>query len=248
VSKSKTQAQAERIAVARAALEALPWQYADEARRIFNITVPLLEALECGYIAEGALTDEGLCVLLEQADSCVRVARYLAEGTAPEPGRAFGRAWEEQHLEQCRHPGCSFTVHAAPDAATLAAPATSRDPGESLERHLAETRTAARDAEAEAEARRARIAAEWRDQRDAQAAEAETWTQADADRAEAERQTVADLIARGAVANRQRDAEAAAAEQLEAEAAQLRAEHQADRGPAAMRRFMAEHPLTRDGK
>lgn len=110
------QVAAQREQFARDALAALPPAYADEARRIFSITVGVLEALKYEYIDAAAWSDEGLYGLLELADDCTRVAAYLADpiSSAPDPGRAFGLAWTERHLEQCHDPRCTFTVHATP--------------------------------------------------------------------------------------------------------------------------------------
>lgn len=135
---------ATREQLARDALAALPPAYADEARRIFSITVGVLQAREYGYLEAVTYSDEGLYGLLELADACTRVAVYLADpiSSAPAPGRAFVLAWDAAHLAQCHDPRCSFTVHAEADTIALA------DPGESLERQLAAGRTAARAAEA----------------------------------------------------------------------------------------------------
>jgi len=141
---------------ARDALAALPPAERDEARRIFSITVGVLDALEYGYIAALTWDDEGLYSLYELADSCARVARYAAEGYRLAPGAAFGLAWDEAHLEQCHDPRCPFTVHTEADAAALADPDTTP-----VTRQVAAGRTEARRLEIEREARAARTREQW---------------------------------------------------------------------------------------
>lgn len=108
-------AAAEAAAAAQAALDALPWAYADQARRIYNITAVLLDAIRYDMITAAAFTDEGIYGLLELADDCTRVARLIADATRPPgPARAFVRVGEQRHREQCTDPRCQFTAHAAP--------------------------------------------------------------------------------------------------------------------------------------
>jgi hypothetical protein len=178
-------------AAARAALEAAAPAVQAEARRVFNLTIPLLDALEYGYITAASWSENGIYSLRELADTLARVARYAAEGYTLTPGAAFMLAWDEAHLERCFDPQCPYSCHAEGDAAALADPGTTP-----VTRDLAARRTAARLAEAEREAAAAARAARWQaPAADLAAAEAEGAAEAERHIAARERRAQAARLA-----------------------------------------------------